>query len=90
MMHRLAAVTFAVWIAAAGAARAQSLDEVSKAVHDYFGEDDVKVPAHALLGAWGEAALPHLRTLGVAQTRLSPAGVAALKRLIARGIEVVR
>ncbi|HSS00745.1 MAG TPA: hypothetical protein VLM79_26980 [Kofleriaceae bacterium] len=36
------------------------------------------------------AALPHLRTLGVAQTRLSPAGVAAIKRLIARGVEVVR
>jgi hypothetical protein len=36
------------------------------------------------------AALPHLRTLGVAQTRLSPAGVAAIKRLVARGVEVVR
>jgi len=36
------------------------------------------------------AALPHLRTLGVAQTRLSPAGVAAIKRLAARGVEVVR
>jgi hypothetical protein len=36
------------------------------------------------------AALPHLRTLGVAQTRLSPAGVAAIKRFAARGVEVVR
>jgi hypothetical protein len=36
------------------------------------------------------AALPHLRTLGVAQTRLSPAGAAAAKRLEARGVEVVR
>jgi Leucine Rich Repeat (LRR) protein len=36
------------------------------------------------------AALPRLRTLGVAQTRLSPAGVAALKRLAARGVEIVR
>lgn len=36
------------------------------------------------------AALPRLRTLGVAQTRLSPAGVAAVKRLAARGVEVVR
>ena len=36
------------------------------------------------------AALPRLRTLGVAQTRLSPAGAAALKRLAARGVEVVR
>ena len=36
------------------------------------------------------AALPHLRTLGVAQTRLSTAGVAAVKRLTARGVEVVR
>jgi hypothetical protein len=36
------------------------------------------------------AALPHLRTLGVAQTRLSPAGVAAVKRLAARGVTIVR
>ncbi|HEU4728673.1 MAG TPA: hypothetical protein VFT22_12305 [Kofleriaceae bacterium] len=36
------------------------------------------------------AALPHLRTLGVAQTRLSPAGVQAIKRLAARGVEIVR
>jgi hypothetical protein len=36
------------------------------------------------------AALPHLRTLGVAQTRLSPAGVAAIKRLAARGVTIVR
>jgi hypothetical protein len=36
------------------------------------------------------AALPHLRVLGVAQTKLSPAGVAAVKRLAARGVEIVR
>ena len=36
------------------------------------------------------AALPRLRSLGVAQTRLSAAGNAALKRLAARGVEVVR
>jgi hypothetical protein len=36
------------------------------------------------------AALPHLRTLGVAQTRLSAAGAAAVKRLAARGVEIVR
>ena len=36
------------------------------------------------------AALPRLRTLGVAQTRLSAAGVAAVKRLAARGVEIVR
>lgn len=36
------------------------------------------------------AALPRLRTLGVAQTRLSSAGAAALKRLAARGVEIVR
>jgi len=36
------------------------------------------------------AGLPRLRTLGVAQTRLAPAGVAAVKRLAARGVEVVR
>ena len=36
------------------------------------------------------AALPRLRTLGVAQNRLSAAGLAAVKRLIARGVEVVR
>jgi Leucine-rich repeat (LRR) protein len=36
------------------------------------------------------AALPRLRTLGIAQNRLSAAGVAAVKRLIARGVEVVR
>jgi hypothetical protein len=36
------------------------------------------------------AALPQLRLLGVAQTRLSAAGVAAVKRLAARGVEVVR
>jgi hypothetical protein len=36
------------------------------------------------------AALPHLRTLGVAQTRLSAAGIAAVKRLAARGVEIVR
>jgi Leucine-rich repeat (LRR) protein len=35
-------------------------------------------------------ALPHLRTLGVAQARLSAAGVAAVKRLAARGVEIVR
>jgi len=35
-------------------------------------------------------ALPHLRTLGVAQTRLSAAGVAATKRLAARGVEIVQ
>ena len=38
----------------------------------------------------GLAALPYLRTLGVAQTRLSAAGAAAVKRLAARGVEVVR
>jgi hypothetical protein len=36
------------------------------------------------------AALPHLRTLGVAQDKLSAAGVAALKRLAGRGVEIVR
>jgi Leucine Rich repeat len=36
------------------------------------------------------AALPRLRELGVKQTRLSPAGVAALKRLAARGVKVAR
>jgi hypothetical protein len=36
------------------------------------------------------AALPHLRTLGIAQTRLSAAGVAAVKRLAARGVEIIR
>lgn len=36
------------------------------------------------------AALPRLRTLGVAQTRLARSGVAALKRLAARGVEIVR
>jgi Leucine-rich repeat (LRR) protein len=36
------------------------------------------------------AALPHLRVLGVAQTRLSPAGVAATRKLAARGVEIVR
>jgi hypothetical protein len=36
------------------------------------------------------AALPRLRTLGVAQNRLSPAGLAAVKRLAARGVTVVR
>lgn len=36
------------------------------------------------------AALPHLRTLGVAQTKLSAAGVAAVKRLAARGVEIVQ
>ena len=36
------------------------------------------------------AALPHLRTLGVAQTKLSAAGAAAVKRLAARGVEIVR
>jgi len=35
-------------------------------------------------------ALPHLRTLGVAQTKLSAAGAAAVKRLAARGVEIVR
>lgn len=35
------------------------------------------------------AALPRLRVLGVAQTRLPPAGVAALKRLSARGVEIL-
>jgi len=38
----------------------------------------------------GLAALPYLRTLGVAQPRLSAAGAAAVKRLAARGVEVVR
>ncbi|MBX3156311.1 MAG: hypothetical protein KF773_09960 [Deltaproteobacteria bacterium] len=36
------------------------------------------------------AALPDLRVLGVAQTRLSPAGRAALEALAARGVEIVR
>ena len=36
------------------------------------------------------AQLPRLRTLGVAQTRLSSSGVAAVKRLEARGVEIVR
>ena len=36
------------------------------------------------------AALPRLRTLGVAQTRLSRAGAAALQRLAARGVRIVR
>lgn len=36
------------------------------------------------------AALPRLRTLGLAQTRLSRAGNAAVKRLAARGVEIVR
>ena len=36
------------------------------------------------------AALPRLRLLGVAQTSLSRAGIAAVKRLAARGVEVVR
>jgi len=36
------------------------------------------------------AALPRLRVLGVAQTRLSPAGIAAVKRLAARGVEIAR
>ena len=36
------------------------------------------------------AALPHLRTLGLAQTKLSATGVAASKRLAARGVEIVR
>jgi Leucine Rich repeat len=36
------------------------------------------------------AALPHLRTLGVAQTKLSAAGIAGTKRLAARGVEIVR
>jgi hypothetical protein len=36
------------------------------------------------------AALPHLRVLGLAQTRLSPSGLAAAKQLAARGVEVVR
>ena len=36
------------------------------------------------------AALPRLRILGVAQTRLSPAGAAAVKRLAARRVEIVR
>jgi hypothetical protein len=35
------------------------------------------------------AALPRLRQLGVAQTRLSPSGTAALRRLVARGVEVL-
>jgi len=36
------------------------------------------------------AGLPRLRTLGVAQTKLSAAGAAAIKRFAAHGIEVVR
>jgi Leucine-rich repeat (LRR) protein len=36
------------------------------------------------------AALPRLRTLGVAQTKLSPAGVAAVKRLALHGVAIVR
>lgn len=36
------------------------------------------------------AALPRLRALGLEQTRLSPAGVAALKRFAARGVEIHR
>ena len=36
------------------------------------------------------AALPRLRVLGVAQTHLSRAGNAAVKRLAARGVEIVR
>ncbi|HMG52454.1 MAG TPA: hypothetical protein VK601_03205 [Kofleriaceae bacterium] len=36
------------------------------------------------------AALPRLRMLGLAQARLSPAGLAAVKRLAARGVEIVR
>jgi len=36
------------------------------------------------------AALPRLRMLGVAQTSLSRAGSAAVKRLAARGVEIVR
>ena len=36
------------------------------------------------------AALPRLRTLGVAQTKLSAAGIATLKRLTARGVEIVK
>lgn len=36
------------------------------------------------------AALPHLRVLGLAQTRMSPAGVAAAKKLAARGVEIVK
>jgi Leucine-rich repeat (LRR) protein len=36
------------------------------------------------------AALPRLRTLGLAQTRLSTAGTAAVKKLAARGVTVIR
>jgi hypothetical protein len=36
------------------------------------------------------AALPRLRILGLAQTHLSPAGSAAIKRLAARGVSIVR
>ncbi|HEX7837005.1 MAG TPA: hypothetical protein VF469_06050, partial [Kofleriaceae bacterium] len=36
------------------------------------------------------AALPRLRTLGLAQTKLSRAGNAAVKRLAARGVEIIR
>lgn len=36
------------------------------------------------------AALPRLRILGLAQTHLSPAGAAAIKRLAARGVSIVR
>jgi Leucine-rich repeat (LRR) protein len=36
------------------------------------------------------AALPRLRALGIAQTKLSVAGVAATRRLAARGVEIVR
>jgi len=36
------------------------------------------------------AALPKLRVLGVAETKLSKAGLAAIKQLAARGVEIKR
>ena len=36
------------------------------------------------------AALPNLRTLGLAQTKLTKAGLASVKALAARGVEIVR
>ncbi len=36
------------------------------------------------------AALPRLRTLGLVSDKLSPAGLASIKRLTARGVDVVR
>jgi hypothetical protein len=36
------------------------------------------------------AMLPNLRTLGLAATRLSPAGEQSVKKLRARGVDVIR